>query len=238
MGRVSRDARLTFILMWPQADDSGRLRGSSRMLASVLYPFDDDAPKKIEGWLGELVKAGTIVRYTSGENAYIQICNWLSHQKIDHPTPSKIPAPSESSLILASPRESSPLDQGLEGIKEGKGKEGNTTAASRPTLDAMKAVYPKRAGAQPWGRAEKAIAARLREGVSEIEILDGASRYAAFAKETGIDGTAYVMQVATFCGPEKHFLEPWAPPPTSGEKRQIANVQAGQDWLEGKHAPF
>ncbi len=30
MGNVSRDARLTFIQLWTLADDSGRLRGSSR----------------------------------------------------------------------------------------------------------------------------------------------------------------------------------------------------------------
>ena len=29
MGRVSRDARLTFILLWTMADDAGRLRSCS-----------------------------------------------------------------------------------------------------------------------------------------------------------------------------------------------------------------
>lgn len=241
MGRVSRDARLTFILMWPQADDSGRLRGSSRMLASVLYPFDDDAPKKIEGWLGELVKAGTIIRYQCGENTYIQICNWLSHQKIDHPTPSKIPPPSEDSRIFASPRESSPLDQGLEGIKEGKGSR-ITTAPAEPDVEAverLKAIYPKRSGSQPWGRAAKALGARLSEGHSENDILAGAERYAKFARETGIEGTTYVLQAATFCGPDKLFLDPWDPPPTKAEVRQGKNVNAGAEWLQESHdAPF
>ena len=43
MGRVSRDARLCFVMLWTIADDSGRLRGNSRMLASLLFPYDDDA---------------------------------------------------------------------------------------------------------------------------------------------------------------------------------------------------
>lgn len=34
MGRVSRDARLTFILLWTLSDDLGRLRGSSRAFCS------------------------------------------------------------------------------------------------------------------------------------------------------------------------------------------------------------
>jgi len=46
---------------------------------------------------------------------YLEICNWLSHQKIDHPSPSKFPAPPnarESSRILASETEKFALDQG------------------------------------------------------------------------------------------------------------------------------
>jgi hypothetical protein len=54
MGNVSRDARLLFVLLWTLCDDSGRTRAASRMLASLLYPYDDDAPGLIDGWLGEL----------------------------------------------------------------------------------------------------------------------------------------------------------------------------------------
>jgi len=50
MGRISREARLCFIMLWTVADDAGRLRGNSRMLASLLYPYDNDATKRMEGW--------------------------------------------------------------------------------------------------------------------------------------------------------------------------------------------
>lgn len=112
MGNVSRDARLCFIMLWTIADDSGRLRGNSRMLASLLFPYDDDAPALIDGWLFELEHEGCIDRYVADGSAYVEIAKWLSHQKIDKPTPSKIPAFDPSSRILANPRESSPLDQG------------------------------------------------------------------------------------------------------------------------------
>ncbi|PRE27552.1 hypothetical protein L0Z36_05420 [Burkholderia multivorans] len=112
MGRVSRDARLTFIQLWTLADDEGRLRGNSRMLASLLFPYDDDAQSLIEGWLGELEQEQCLVRYKIGGTSYIQITNWLIHQKIDKPSKSKIPAFDESSRILANPREMSSLDQG------------------------------------------------------------------------------------------------------------------------------
>ena len=112
MGRVSRDARLTFIQLWTLADDEGRLRGNSRMLASLLFPYDDDAKDLIDVWLLELEKESCIVRYKIGGDSYIQLCNWLIHQKIDKPSKSKIPAFDESSRILANPREVSSGDQG------------------------------------------------------------------------------------------------------------------------------
>lgn len=112
MGNVSRDARLCFVLLWTLADDSGRLRGNSRMLASLLFPYDDDAPALIGGWLDELEQEGCITRYVVDGATYVEVAKWLSHQKIDKPTPSKLPPPEACSRILANPRESYPLDQG------------------------------------------------------------------------------------------------------------------------------
>jgi hypothetical protein len=128
MGRVSRDARLCFVELWTIADDSGRLRGNSRMLASLLFPYDEDAPDLIDGWLSELEGEGCITRYAVGTSNYLQINNWLSHQKIDKPTASKIPT-------LARIREDSRgFDEDSTRIredssedlrsKEGKGEEG------------------------------------------------------------------------------------------------------------------
>lgn len=122
MGRVSRDARLAFVLLWTLADDSGRLRGNSRMLASLLFPYDDDAPKLMDEWLKELDCEKCINRYQVDGQSYIEICNWLNHQKIDKPTPSKIPAFVESSRILANPPESvEKISLGVDqGVDQGK----------------------------------------------------------------------------------------------------------------------
>lgn len=112
MGRVSRDARLCFVQMWTIADDEGRLRGASRMLASLLFPYDDDAPALMEGWLCELAGEGCIYRYQVDGTSYIQIAKWLEHQKIDRPSKSKFPAFDASSRKLANDREASSLDLG------------------------------------------------------------------------------------------------------------------------------
>src|ERR1700733_14301805 len=97
IGKLSRDARLLFIQLWTLADDAGRARAASRMLASLLYPYDDDAPSLIDGWLNELEKKNCIRRYEIGGSLYLEIVNWLKHQKIERASASKIPSSNEDS---------------------------------------------------------------------------------------------------------------------------------------------
>jgi len=120
MGRVSREARLLFVMLWPICDDHGRTRAASRMLASLLFPYDDDAPALIDGWLDELEREGCIERYESGGSTYLHIPKWLTHQKIDKPSNPVHPEPPRG---LANPREGSAL--------EGKGREGKGEEESR-----------------------------------------------------------------------------------------------------------
>jgi len=121
MGRVSRDARLLFVQLWCICDDHGRARASSRMLASLLFPYDDDAPSLIDGWIAELQREGCVRVYENGGAHYLEVLNWLKHQKIDKPSKPQFPAFDESSRALASPRESS-LSSFRKG-GEGKGEE-------------------------------------------------------------------------------------------------------------------
>lgn len=122
MGRVSRDARLLFVMLWPICDDHGRTRAASRMLASLLFPYDDDAKDLIDGWLDELEREGCIFRYEHGGSTYLEVCNWLIHQKIDKPSKPQFPSPRET---VESPREDSSL--------EGKGEEGKGEEAREET---------------------------------------------------------------------------------------------------------
>lgn len=112
MGRVSRDAQLLYVKSWTIVDDAGRARGSSRMLASLLYPYDDQAPKLIDGWLEELEREGCVRRYEVDGDTYLDIPKWLKHQKIDKPSQSRLPAFEEGSPIVAKPREGSAPDLG------------------------------------------------------------------------------------------------------------------------------
>ena len=75
MGRVSRDARFMFVLLWTLVDDAGRARGNARYLASVLYPYDGDIAADCDSWLAELEAEGCVVRYEHDRAQYVAIVN-------------------------------------------------------------------------------------------------------------------------------------------------------------------
>jgi len=104
VGRISIPARLLFIGLWSLADDHGRAREHSRFLANRIFTYDNVSDQQIEDYLWELVNENMIVRYESGGSHYLQICNWLNHQKIDKQGKPKYPGPDnirECSRILA-----------------------------------------------------------------------------------------------------------------------------------------
>lgn len=95
--------------------------------------------------------------------------------------------------------------------------DGSRSAAAAPLAEPMEfvelqSIYPSRAGSQRWPDALKAIRARLAEGSTWNEILNGARRYAAFIRATGKERTEYVLQAATFCGKGREYQNLWAPP--------------------------
>lgn len=136
IGNLSREARLLFILLWTIVDDSGRARAASRMLASLLYPYDADAPTFIEGWLKELEDDGLIRRYEIDGSNYLDIPKWLKHQKIDKPSKSKIPEFREASPKA---REESTTDLGPRTLDQDLGSsEAIASGAEAPTADIVR----------------------------------------------------------------------------------------------------
>ncbi len=103
----------------------------------------------------------------------------------------------------------------------------NTTA----WFDALRALYPPRAGAQPWGRAFKAVRARLTQGDTWEQLTAGTERYQRYAHATGKLNTEYVMQAATFFGPDRNYLNTWEIPETKAEARLNGNVDVMRDFI-------
>jgi len=92
--------------------------------------------------------------------------------------------------------------------------------------------YPKRAGANPKKRALKSMNARLKEGSTITEFLGGVTRYHAFCKATGKLNTEFVMQAATFFGPDEHFKHDWSAPKEQERKGPPGKMQRAAESLK------
>jgi hypothetical protein len=94
LAKVSRDSRLTFIGLFTLADDLGRLRYLPKKLAGELFPLDDDVTYvEIEKWIDELEAIDCVRVYEVKGKTYIHLPEWEKHQRIDHPSVSRIPEP-------------------------------------------------------------------------------------------------------------------------------------------------
>lgn len=81
-----------------------------------------------------------------------------------------------------------------------------------PDFLACWAAYPRRGGGNSKRGAFRAWSARIRAGATPALLLAGVERYAAHVRATGREGSSFVMQAATFFGPDEHWLETWALP--------------------------
>lgn len=96
---LSHDSRLLYMLLYTIADDEGRVREDPGLIAYELFPGESGFGLKIEACLREIDREGLIGRYDVGRSRYLVITAW-DMQKIDHPTPSKLPPPPASRPLL------------------------------------------------------------------------------------------------------------------------------------------
>jgi hypothetical protein len=88
---VSFGARLLFEGLWVFGDDEGRLPYSPRRIKMQIFPGDN---VDVDALLAELLRVGVVVRYMASDGAeYMQVKNFGKHQRINKPTPSRIPPP-------------------------------------------------------------------------------------------------------------------------------------------------
>lgn len=94
IGCVSRDARLLFVGLITLADDDGRFRALPSQVLGHVFPYDDDAVRKLGRWMDELSQVGLVVLYDVAGVQYGVLPQFGRHQKINRPSPSLIPEPS------------------------------------------------------------------------------------------------------------------------------------------------
>jgi hypothetical protein len=92
-GRMSRDARELFNGLITMADDEGRLRAMPAAILGHVFPYDDDAPRKLDRWLREVIASGMVIAYEVDGVAYLAFRRWRRHQQINRPRASELPPP-------------------------------------------------------------------------------------------------------------------------------------------------
>ena len=98
--KLSTLAKLIFIGLFSLADDEGRGRCNPVYLKSTLFPYEEGIRSAdIDKTLSEISSNMSVVLYSHDGSNYYSLYNWSKWQKIDKPTPSKIPDFDENNCI-------------------------------------------------------------------------------------------------------------------------------------------
>lgn len=85
IGRISRDARLTYIGLWVIADDCGVVIADTVWIKSKLYPYDQIQIQQFENWFKELERNGFIYLFSYNNEEFIYLPKFSRHQTINKP---------------------------------------------------------------------------------------------------------------------------------------------------------
>jgi len=121
----SMPARLFFIGLWTFADDDGRMPFSPKRLQLQIFPGD---PVDVEELVAELVSFGLIRVYAVEGRDYLAVCNFNRHQRMSHPSPSRVPE---------FPENSGTFRKTLDGSGSGNGN-GNGSGKNQNLLSELK----------------------------------------------------------------------------------------------------
>lgn len=142
--RLTYEQRLTFIGLWTHVDDEGRCEYDPDLIKADIWPRGRSV-EAVEDDLKALTACSLITHYSVNECSYVQVNGWREHQRINRPTPSRLPASSPDSIVpLTSTNESSVNGQvGLTEYspperkgRERKGKEQRTDSLRSSGADA------------------------------------------------------------------------------------------------------
>jgi hypothetical protein len=90
--KLTLQAHLFWIGTWNFSDDKGIFESDPFLLRSQVFPRRTDIRiDQVEQWISQLTKAGFIIPFTYKEVGYCISRTFATHQRIDRPTPSKIP---------------------------------------------------------------------------------------------------------------------------------------------------
>lgn len=91
LAEISETARLVAIGLLNMADDEGFFNANEKLVSSLLFPLTEPSVS-IHECLNQLVRSGYLKLHPckKGKKVYGQVVNFLKHQKVNRPSPSKI----------------------------------------------------------------------------------------------------------------------------------------------------
>lgn len=93
-GELSERGRLLFIGLFSMADDEGRGEASAKVLKGKIFPYDEGLRiADVSKTLKEIGSKMSVDFYARNGREYYALRNWKTWQKVEKPTPSRIPAP-------------------------------------------------------------------------------------------------------------------------------------------------
>jgi len=209
---VPLEARYLAIGLLTEADDEGRFIASAKLLAGSLFPHDEDVTAaKVDRWLSSLEEIQMVELYEADGVRYGCFPKWEDHQRISHPTPSRLPSPvCMTPELFASP-------SALNGNREVEQGKGTGKAALRAAFAEFWQIYPRKVGKRNAQTAFERAVGRA----DSVTILTGARRYASDPNRaseftahpaTWLNRDGWEDEPEPVRDPRGH-LQPAAPPP-------------------------
>lgn len=195
---LDRETRLLFIGLWSYVDDNGVGRDNERVIVADLFALDDprDTLASVSRGLQTLSEQGLITRYTVDGKAFLHVCTWEDHQRIDRPNKARYPLPTcENAQVrdtLATPSRHPREDSATgAGEQRSRGTEEGTPLRDKsrekePTpnrFDEFWDAYDRKVDRK---KAEKAYATAIKKpGVTEDLIIAAATQYVTWQRSEG-----------------------------------------------------
>lgn len=190
--------RFLFQGLWLLADREGRLEDRPRLIKTEIFPYDNEL--EVSLMLDDLAKGSYIIRYEANGKRYIQVRNFLKHQRPNsREAASEIPPchgfipPKPSCASTSLHAQDQEEGKGREG--KGKGTEGEILGGG---FEKFWDSYPKKKSKGQAKRAWQRLkpTEQLRERI--LAALEQAKTSAEWAKDQG----RYIPHPATWLNAE------------------------------------
>lgn len=99
MVQLPHFTRLLYVGLWNVADDYGFIRDEPDRLAMELMPRE--SPSAVDAAVQLLAAAGRLEWFVDPDGtSYYRVSSWEKHQRVDHPSPSKISRESSRKVVI------------------------------------------------------------------------------------------------------------------------------------------